>query len=91
MKHYYNAVQRTKGTKGTLVEDVNKSLIVRQDYVDKFAEYYDHYSDDYKRKLEVSHFNMEEIVSVVPCIRLFLDFETLSQSVEKSITTYFTE
>lgn len=88
VKRYYNVVQRLKGTKGRLIVDENRNFIVRPDYVEKYAKYYDSYKYNYKRELEVSHFNMEEIVSAVPCIRLDVNFETLSKAIEKSITTY---
>ncbi len=87
-KRYYNVVQRTKGTKGRLIVEENRNLVVRQDFVNKYKKCYDHYSDGYKRELEVSHFNMEEIVSIIPCIRLDANFETLPMAVEKTITTY---
>jgi len=83
--HYYNAVQREKGTKGKLVVGDKRNLVVTQAYVNKVTRFYEGYKDNYKRKLDVSHFNMEEIVSAVPCIRLNGDFLILSDAVKKSV------
>jgi len=89
VKRHFNVVQRLKGTKGRLVIEKDHNLILRQNYIDKFDLIYDHYNDGYKRELEASHFNMEEIVSVIPSIKLDTDIETLPRAIERSITTYY--
>lgn len=89
VKRYFNVIQRTKGTKGARVTEDSLNFIVQQDYVDKYTAFYDHYNDHYKQELKISHFNMEEIVSVVPCIKLDNSQETLPKAIEKSITTYY--
>jgi len=67
----FGIVQRRKGFKGLLVGKHNDSrchnFIVRQPETSKYV--YSAYSDGYERKLDASHFNMEEIVSTVPCCR----------------------
>lgn len=67
----YNLIQRTSGVNGLRAgrpgEKRVENFVIKQDYVDSFNRVYDHYKCDYKRKLEVSHGNMEEITSVIPC------------------------
>lgn len=67
---HYNVIQRTKGTKGRRTISKNDNFVVDSRYVEKYETYYSGYKDGYKRKLDVSHFNMEEIVSAVPCIKI---------------------
>lgn len=88
VERYYNVVQREKGTEGKLVVNDNNNFIVRQTYVYKTTKFYDEYKDGYKRPLLVSHFNMEEIVSAVPCIQIAGDFLKLSNVVERVVGNY---
>lgn len=89
VKRHYNVVQRERGTKGKLVVNDNNNFIVKQTYVYKTTKFYDEYKDDYKRPLLVSHFNMEEIVSAVPCIQIEGDFLRLSKAVEIIAGNYY--
>ena len=66
-------VQRNEGRRGIPAGRPGDSRIdnfcVTQQYVDSFNCEYDHYCDSASRKLKISHRNMEEIVSVVPCCK----------------------
>lgn len=89
VKQHYNVVQRNKGTQGRLVVCENNNLIITQSYVNKTAQFYKEYKDNYKRRLDVSHFNMEEIVSVVPCFRLNGDLLILSEAIRRVAIHYY--
>lgn len=82
----YGIVQRDRGFNGLLVGAPKDSKchnhIVKQHEVDRHAKHYDHYSDGYRRRLRVSHKNMEEIVSVVPCCKRFNKMHTLNDLVK---------
>lgn len=70
VKKIFNIVQRKEGFKGLNVGGLNDQprccnyTLTKSDVSQK---YYTNYSDGYKRKLNLCHFNMEEIVSTVPC------------------------
>jgi len=85
VNHYYNVIQRTKGTRGARVINPNYNLVVRQSYIDKTGKYYSEYKGDYRRLLTACHFNMEEIVSAIPCIRIQNDFLTLRFAIQRLI------
>lgn len=69
----YAIVQRNQGSKGLKAgKDCDRRIenfVVKQSYVDSFKKVYDHYADGFVRKLDVIHFNMDEIVSVIPCCK----------------------
>ncbi len=69
----YSIVQRYEGSKGLKAGKPNdariKNFTVKQSYVDSFNMVYDHFSDGFIRKLKVNHYNMDEIVSVIPCCK----------------------
>ncbi len=89
IERHYNVVQRKKGTKGKLVINDNNNFVVKDTYVRKYARVYKGYKDGYERELLVSHFNMEEIVSAVPCIQIEGDFLKLSKAVERIVGNYY--
>lgn len=89
VKRYYNVVQREKGTKGRLVVDEINNYVVKQSYVDNISRYYSEYKDNYQRRLWVSHFNMEEIVSAVPCIRIDGDYLKLAEAIKRITIHYY--
>jgi hypothetical protein len=66
-------VQRRDGFKGLKIGRPNVhnrwNFVIRQKDVDSQAKYYSEYSDGYERRLKVSHFNMEEIVSTIRCCK----------------------
>ena len=69
----YNLIQRTSGINGLRAgrpgEKRVENFVLKQDYVDSFNKVYDHYKCGYRRELKVSHGNMEEITSVIPCCK----------------------
>jgi len=89
VERYYNVVQREKGTTGKRTDSWGFNKTVDQKFVDTHSKYYCGYSDGYKRRLLVSHFNMEEIVSAVPCIDINGDQLTLSKAVERIASFYY--
>ena len=89
VNHYFNVIQRTSGTRGARVIDPNYNFVVKQSYIDKYGKYYSEYKGDYKRLLSASHFNMEEIVSAVPCIRIQNDWLTLRFAIQRLIDCYY--
>lgn len=82
----FGVVQRTRGFYGLMVgSDANPNhhnFVVKQKHVDDNCKYYDHYSDDYRRRLKVRHKNMEEIVSVVPCCQFARKLRTVPELVK---------
>ena len=71
VKRAFAIVQRKDIIKGLFVgrpkSNNHWNFIVKQSDVN--GKYYKNYSDGYERKLEISHFNMEEIVSTIPLIQ----------------------
>ena len=69
----YNLIQRTSGINGLRAgwpgEKWVDNFVLTQAYVDSFNRVYDHYKCGYQRELLVSHGNMEEIASVIPCCK----------------------
>lgn len=92
VKTTYSAVQRKEGFKGLQVgsfTDVQcRNHIITQTEVNKVTKYYDHYADGYKRKLNVSHYNMEEIVSVIPCFLYSQTMYTANDLIKKYCKKY---
>jgi len=82
---YFNVIQRAKGTKGISVLNPAHNFVVTQKHIEKYGKYYSEYKGDYKRLLTVSHFNMEEIVSAVPCIKIENDWLTLRFAIQRII------
>ncbi len=89
VERHYNVVQREKGTKGKLVIKDNNNFVVKQTYVYKTSKIYRGYRDGYERHLLISHFNMEEIVSAVPCFQIEEDFLVLSDVVKRITGNYY--
>jgi hypothetical protein len=89
VNRHYNVIQREKGTKGKLVVAENMNYEVKQTYVDRITKFYKEYKDSHERRLLISHFNMEEIVSAVPCIRINGDFLKLADAIEKATIHYY--
>jgi len=71
IKNYYSIVQRKDFLKGYLWGNPNNPNSVEHNLViEEFMirnKVYDHYADGHKRSLKVSHNDMEEICSIVPC------------------------
>lgn len=69
----FGVVQRKEGFKGLRVgrpgANNRWNTQIRQREVDSQATHYSGYSDGYSRRLNVSHNNMEEIVSTVRCVK----------------------
>jgi len=89
VNHYFNIVQRIRGTQGARVLDSNYNFVVDQSHIDRHGKYYSEYKGDYKRLLTTSHFNMEEIVSAIPCIRIQQDWLTLRFAIQRIIDCYY--
>ncbi len=68
----YGIVQRIKGFKGlpigSFLDTRCRNTVIRKKDVPKGLKY-TAYSDNYERKLDISHFNMEELVSTVNCCK----------------------
>lgn len=88
-ERFFNVVQKVKGTKGKYIDSLGYNKTVDQIFVFTHSHYYSEYSDGYKRRLLVSHFNMEEIVSAVPCIDINGDKLTLSKAIERIAGNYY--
>lgn len=89
VNHYFNVIQQTKGTRGAHVLDPAYNFVVSQQYIEKRGKYYSEYKGDYKRLLTVSHFNMEEIVSAIPCIRIQNNWLILRFAIQRIINRYY--
>ncbi len=92
IKKVYAVVQRRKGFNGINAgrpSDAKcRNKTIRPRHVDEIQKYYDHYSDGYRRRLDVEHFNMEEIVSVIPCCSLGGKEYTVNDIIKKSCYKY---
>jgi len=89
VNRHYNVIQKEKGTKGRLVVTEDMNYTVTQTYVDKVTKFYKGYKDGHERRLLVSHSNMEEIVSAVPCIRINEDFLKLADAIGKTTIHFY--
>lgn len=70
IKKYYSIVQRKAGLKGYLFGKP-QSILSDYNYIVKYIEnkVYDHYSDGYKRHLDIHHNTMEEITAINKCCK----------------------
>lgn len=86
IKKAYGIVQRREGFKGLQVgafrDSRCRNFIIRSK--DTKGLEYTKYSDGYKRKLDVCHFNMEEIVSTIQCCK----YNNYSYTVNELIKLY---
>jgi len=92
IKKVYSIVQRKKGFNGIMAgrprDGRCRNKIIHQKEVDVVQKYYDHYKDGYKRKLDVDHYNMEEIVSTIPCCQVGINEYTVNDIIKMCCRKY---
>ena len=85
-------VQRRDGSKGLKIGRPSAhnrwNFVIKQKDVDEQAQYYFAYSDGYERRLKVSHFNMEEIVSTIRCCQYGGRMYTVNQLIQFHMRKY---
>lgn len=92
IKKVFCVVQRKRGFKGLRAGNFSDTRcynhIITQSQVDKVKKYYDSYDDGYQRRLDVEHFNMEEIVSTIPCCKYRTQMYTVNELTKYYLNLY---
>ncbi len=92
VKKTYAIVQRREGFKGLKAGGFSDShcwnSVIRSRDVTKEYKYYTAYKDGYKRKLDVCHFNMEELVSTIPCCKFVNQTLTVNDTLKVHLRKY---
>jgi len=90
VKRAYGIVQRREGFKGLQVGAFHDSrcrnFVIRSKDTKGFE--YTKYIDGYKRKLDVCHFNMEEIVSTIKCCKYNNNSYTINELLKMHCKKY---